>query len=336
MNVAVTIPCKNEERYIENCIRSVLASDYAGGFIRVLVCDGKSTDRTQELVKSIARNDNRVELLINEKETTPFALNLGIKHASNCDVHIILGAHSEIAMDYIRKCVEHLQRDHSIGCVGGILDNVNEDRESEMIAKAMSSPIGVGSAHFRTGARSGFVDTVAFGAYRKEVFERAGYFDEDLTRNQDDEFNYRIIKAGFRIFLDPEIRAKYYVRASMKNLQKQYYQYGYWKVYVNRKHGAITSVRQLAPPALVLFWFSGFALLFFPPLFFYWGVLLSAYFLLVMVGAIRQGAKGNDIAGVALAMMTMHLNYGVGYIIGFFRFMIFRMNPSKQSASTSR
>lgn len=335
MRVSVTIPCRNEERYIECCVRSVLTSDYSGS-IRVLVCDGKSEDRTQEIVRSLAQSDARVELLINDRQTTPFALNLGIKHASDCDVHIILGAHAEIAPDYIKKCVDHLRRDHSIGCVGGILDNVNEDHESEMIAKAMSSPIGVGSAHFRTGAKSGFVDTVAFGAYRKEVFDRVGYFDEDLTRNQDDEFNYRVLKGGFKIFLDPTIRAKYYVRASMRKLQKQYYQYGYWKVYVNRKHGSITSLRQLAPPALVLFWLSGFVIIFIPTLSVIWGICLASYFILTIVGAIRQRAKGNDIAGVALAMMIMHMNYGVGYMIGFFRFMIFRMNPSKQSASTSR
>jgi len=337
VNVAVTIPCRNEERYIGRCVRSVLQSEYSGGEIRVLVCDGESTDNTQAIVRALAAQDHRVELLINKKQTTPFALNLGIKHADDADVHVILGAHAEIAVDYIRKCVEHLSKDRSIGCVGGILENVNEDRTSELIAKAMSSPFGVGNAHFRTGMKSGFVDTVAFGAYRSEVFSKVGYFDEDLTRNQDDEFNYRVIKGGFRIFLDPEIRAKYYVRASFSKLRKQYYQYGYWKVYVNKKHGAVTSMRQLVPPAFVLFLLSGIGAVFLPGwLGFYWPLLFIIYFVLAGYSAVKQGARVNEIAGVVLAMMTMHVNYGTGYIAGFIRFMILRMKPSRLSSTTSR
>jgi glycosyltransferase involved in cell wall biosynthesis len=335
MKVSVTIPCRNEERYIERCVRSVLSSDYSGT-IRVLVCDGKSDDRTQEIVRSLAQTDQRVELLINEKQTTPFALNLGIRYARDCDVHIILGAHAEIATDYIRKCVEHLQRDHSIGCVGGILDNVNEDRTSEMIAKAMSSPFGVGSAHFRTGAKSGFVDTVAFGAYRKEVFEKVGYFDEELVRNQDDEFNYRIAKAGFRIYLDPEIRARYFVRAAFGKLWRQYYQYGLWKVYVNKKHGAITTLRQLVPPGFVLFLFCTPLALFSYLTLGLWMILWGLYFSAAIVATIIAKATLGELGGVLISFFILHFSYGLGYLTGICRFMIMGEKPGEKHITTSR
>ncbi len=334
--VGVVIPCRNEERYIERCVRSVLHSDYPVDFIRVFICDGKSNDGTVGLVKEIAFTDSRVVLLTNEKQTTPFALNLGIRAATDCDVIIILGAHAEIASDYVRLCVENLDRDSSLGCVGGVLENVNEDSTSEIIGKAMSSPFGVGNAHFRTGTKSGYVDTVAFGAYKKTVFETAGYFDEDLVRNQDDEFNFRILKNGFRIWLDPLIRAKYYVRASYEKLLRQYYQYGFWKVYVNKKHGAVTSLRQLVPPLFVLFLCTLPLLLVVP---YYWLLYtfgLVAYLLGANFAAVKQKATSNEYFGVIWAFILLHIGYGFGYIRGIFRFVVLGKNPNDKHSITSR
>jgi glycosyltransferase involved in cell wall biosynthesis len=318
-------------------VQSVLASDYPAELLRVVVCDGRSTDRTAFIVRDMAAHDARVVLLLNEQMTTPFALNLGIRYSTDCDVHIILGAHAEIAPDYISRCVHHLKHDQSIGCVGGIIDNIHEDVTSARIGKAMSSPFGVGNAHFRTGTQSGFVDTVAFGAYRREVFERCGLFDEELIRNQDDEFNFRISKAGFRIFLDPAIRSRYYVRASYAKLWRQYYQYGVWKVYVNKKHGVVTSVRQLVPPLFVLFliaWlFAGMA-----------GgtiqavanLLLGVYIAGAVVFAARQKAKLADIPGVMWSFFILHLAYGFGFWEGLIRFIVLRQRPGQHHTQMSR
>lgn len=336
MKVAVTIPCRNEERYIEKCIRSVLASDYPPHLLRILVCDGKSTDRTQEIINSLASQFKNVGLLINEQQTTPFALNLGIKHAGDCDVHIILGAHAEIARDYVRRCVDHIQQDNSLGCVGGIIENINEDAVSEIIAKAMSSSFGVGSAYFRTGAKSGYVDTVAFGAYPKRVFEKAGYFDEDLIRNQDDEFNFRIKQHGFRILLDPKIRAKYYVRASFAKLARQYYQYGFWKVYVNKKHKAVTTLRQLVPPLFVLFLVSSIAIPFVPYYGWMWVILFGLYIFAAFIAALKQKANFTEIPGVLLAFFLLHFEYGAGYLSGIIRFVFLGKQPAGRHSKTSR
>lgn len=334
--VAVVIPCRNEERYIENCVRSVLGSDYPKSELRVLVCDGKSTDKTAEFVRRIASSDSRVVLLVNERQTTPYALNLGIKSSPDCDVHIILGAHAEITPDYVKRCVAHLEADTTLGCVGGVIENVNEDATSEIIAKAMSSTFGVGNAHFRTGTRSGFVDTVAFGAYPKAVFEKVGYFDAELARNQDDEFNFRVTKNGFRILLDPLIRSKYYVRASFGKLLRQYYQYGFWKVYVNKKHGAITSLRQLVPPMFVLFLFSAFVVPLIPFAWIIWTCVMSLYFLAAILAAFIQKASIVEVPGVILAFILLHFGYGFGYIRGIIRFLVFRMKPQAKHSTSSR
>lgn len=337
MKVSVTIPCRNEERYIERCVLSVLASDYPKELLRVVVCDGRSTDRTPQLVQNIAAHDGRVVLLLNEQLTTPFALNLGIRYSYDCDVHIILGAHAEIAPDYIARCVHHLRNDASLGCVGGIIDNIHEDQTSSLIGKAMSSPFGVGNAHFRTGAQSGYVDTVAFGAYRREVFERCGYFDEELIRNQDDEFNFRISKSGFRIFLDPAIRSRYYVRASFPKLWRQYYQYGLWKVYVNRKHRVVTSARQLVPPAFVLFLLAGFPCgLIGGSVQAIWVMIFGLYLVGAIVFALKQKSGFGEMFGVIYSFFILHLAYGFGFIEGFIRFILFRQQPGQQHSHSSR
>lgn len=337
MKVSVTIPCRNEERYIQRCIHSVLASDYPPEQLRVVVCDGRSTDRTPWIVQDMAMRDDRVVLLLNEQMTTPFALNLGIRYSTDCDVHIILGAHAEIAPDYIRLCVQHLQHDRSLGCVGGIIENIHEDITSARIGKAMSSPFGVGNAHFRTGTQSGYVDTVAFGAYRREVFERCGLFDEELIRNQDDEFNFRISKAGFRIFLDPAIRSRYYVRASYSKLWRQYYQYGLWKVYVNKKHGVVTSVRQLVPPAFVLFLVTWLSMgMIGGTVQAVWNLLFGIYIVGAIVFAVKQKAKFADIPGVMWSFFILHLAYGFGFWEGLIRFILLAQRPGQQHSQSSR
>jgi glycosyltransferase involved in cell wall biosynthesis len=343
LKVAVVIPCRNEERYIERCLLSVVNSVYSEGAIDVYVSDGMSDDGTREIIKKLSAAHPNIHLIDNEKRTTPYALNFGIRAAKDFDMLIILGAHAEIAQDYIELCVYTLKKYPAAGCVGGLIMNVNEDAASDAIGLAMSSSFGVGNAHFRTGGKSGYVDTVAFGAYRKEVFEKIGLFDEALTRNQDDEFNYRVTKAGYKIILDPEIRAKYYVRADYSKLFRQYYQYGLWKVYVNRKHNAVTSLRQLVPPVFVLFLFSillipvfalftsfgnEFALL--------WILGFTLYKIGAFFAAVKQRARPIQIPGVIFAFFLLHSGYGLGYLHGIIKFILLRRQPGAKESRLSR
>jgi len=335
-SISITIPARNEEKYIEKCILSILSADYPQEKIKVFVCDGLSTDNTREIVSSLSNKHNNIQLIDNEKQTTPFALNLGLK-ASDCAIKIILGAHAEIDKDFIKNNVFVLNDYPEVGCSGGIIENVYENESAETIGLAMSSVFGVGNAHFRTGSKNGFVDTVAFGAYRKEVFEKIGYFDEDLIRNQDDEFNFRLLQNGFKIYLNSNIKSKYYVRASFSKLYKQYYQYGYWKVYVNKKHKAVTSIRQLVPLFFVLFLFLGFTLSFF-----HWilGTLFSlgilAYIVLGIVFASQKSNSFEKITGIAYTFFLLHFSYGLGYLVGIFDFIALAKGPRKSSQKLTR
>ena len=335
-SISITIPARNEEKYIEKCILSILSADYPQEKIKVFVCDGLSTDNTREIVSSLSNKHKNIHLIDNEKQTTPFALNLGLK-ASNCAVKIILGAHAEIDKDFIKNNVSVLNDYPEVGCAGGIIENVYENESAETIGLAMSSAFGVGNAHFRTGSKNGFVDTVAFGAYRNEVFEKIGYFDEDLIRNQDDEFNFRVLQNGFKIYLNSNIKSMYYVRASFSKLYKQYYQYGYWKVYVNKKHKAVTSIRQLVPLFFVLFLFLGFTLSFF-----HWilGTLFSlgilAYIVLAIVFASQKSKSFEKMIGIAYTFFLLHFSYGLGYLVGIFDFIALNKGPRKSSQKLTR
>lgn len=334
--VSIVIPCRNEAGFIGRCLASLEAADLDHERTTVLVCDGMSDDGTRAEIEGFTRRLPWMVLLDNSHRTTPQALNLGLRHVP-FDVGIILGAHAEVEPDFVTCNLATLRSDDTVGCSGGIITSEYGDDTSRQIGSAMGHPFGVGSAHFRTGLYSGYVDTVAFGAYRREVFERVGWFNEELVRNQDDEFNYRVTEAGFRIKLDPSIRSSYHVRASYRKLFRQYRQYGYWKVYVNRLHGAITTVRQLVPAAWVAFLLAGAPLCaLLPDLRWAFAGGVALYLITAAASAWRASACVRDVPGVMLAFVVLHLAYGIGYWQGILRFVVLRGRPSSGSTRSSR
>ena len=336
MTVDIIIPCRNEIIYIERCIGSIINSNYPLELINIYVCDGVSDDGTINIIKQLTKKHKQVHLIVNEQKTTPFALNLGIK-SSHSAIKIILGAHAEIHPDFIKENVAILNKDSSIGCAGGIINNIYENKTSEIIGKAMSSPFGVGNAHFRTGQKEGLVDTVAFGAYRKEVFESIGYFDEDLARNRDDEFNYRLLKNNFKIYLSKKIISSYYVRASFKDLFRQYYQYGFWKVYVNKKHRTITTLRQLIPSLMVTTLILGFVFSF---LNMFFALLFSTEIVLYLIGscwfASKKANNLKQLFAIIFTFLILHTSYGIGYLYGILKFILFKRNPTEKNQQLTR
>ncbi|MBL0126952.1 MAG: glycosyltransferase family 2 protein [Flavobacteriales bacterium] len=334
--LSVVIPCRNEEAYIGACLDSLMAADPGGAQLTIIVCDGMSDDRTREVVRERAAHRTNILLIDNPQRTTPFALNIGLE-AVPFDLGMILGAHAEVDVDYLRVCMDALRTDPTIGCAGGVLTNVYGNAASRCIGMAMAHTFGVGGARFRTGGKAGYVDTVAFGVYRREVFEKVGWFDEELVRNQDDELSYRITKAGYRIKLLPAATAQYHVRASYAKLYKQYRQYGYWKVYVSVKHRAVTTVRQVVPSLWVSYAIvGGIAAMFLPLLRLPYTAGVVMYALASVMAAVHAAQGSKDTIGVLRAFWILHAAYGIGYLDGILHFVILGRRPSRSSSVLTR
>ncbi len=336
MNISVVIPCRNEEKYIALCLDSLIEAKPENFALEIFVCDGLSTDNTREIVSNYANKYDYIHLLDNLDKYTPYALNKGIRESKH-ELIAILGAHAEVAKDYFKNALDFFKNNPEAACIGGVLENVYEDETSKAVGLAMSSSFGVGNAYFRTGEAEGEVDTVAFGIYKKEVFDKVGLFDEDLVRNQDDEFNYRVTKAGLKIFLTKSLKCKYYVRSSFTKLYTQYYQYGLWKVFVNKKHNTITSIRQLIPLLFVLAILLNLILGFIFTVFFYFLTgILALYFAVAMYAALKLTNNIKAISLIIYTFLILHLSYGIGYLEGIIRFVLLNKGVKKHHLKSSR
>lgn len=337
--VTVAVPCRNEEAYIAACLDSILASDYPQNLLEILVVDGQSDDGTREILSRYAARHPCIILLENPKRTTPAALNVAIRAASG-SIIVRMDAHVLYPGDYIRRLVEALEETGADN-VGGVLETVpvDETPTARAIALALSHRFGVGNSHFRTGSRvRREVDTVPFGCYRREIFDRIGLFDEELIRNQDDEFNFRLIGRGGRVLLVPEVHCRYFPRRSFRQVGRMYYQYGYFKPLVARKVGRVMTVRQLVPSILVaaLVGSAGLSVLI-PGAGAVFASIASVYAVLVL--ACSVGAARTDLrCGLALAAVfpILHFSYGIGFIRGIYDHILGRSVPTAGAIELSR
>lgn len=253
--VSILLPVRNEAKNIYEIISSILNQDYPGE-MEILVVDGMSTDDTRAIIAGICSQHAGINLRIldNPGKIVPTGMNIALREAQG-EIIIRVDGHCIIAPDYVRRCVAHLLKDGVDG-VGGPMQSIGETRLAETIALGMSSQFGVGNSAFRTTSGvSRLVDSVPFPAYTRAMIERAGLYDEELVRNQDDEYNYRIRELGGRILLADDVRSKYYSRGSLGKLWRQYYQYGYWKVRVLQKHPRQMSLRQFVPGLMGVYGF---------------------------------------------------------------------------------
>lgn len=320
--VSVLIPIRNEGNYINQCLQAVSRQDFPSDLFEILISDGLSTDNTRALVAEWMKNDPRIRLFDNPEHIVPTGMNILILQARG-DVIIRVDGHCVIASDYISNCVLHLQKDGVDG-VGGPMHSIGEDLVSQVTALAMSSKFGVGNSSFRTESGvTKLADTVPFPAYKRAIIEKVGLYDEELVRNQDDEYNYRIREAGGKILLAEDVKSEYYSRGSLKKLWKQYFQYGFWKVRVLQKHPRQMSLRQSVPLAFVLALILTLLLSFLVS----WGwlaliILLLAYFAANLaastVSASGQGIK--KLLLLPLAFAIIHFSYGLGFLVGLFKF----------------
>jgi succinoglycan biosynthesis protein ExoA len=330
-HVSIILPIRNEARYIAQCLDAVLAQTYPRECLEILVVDGMSDDDTREIVNriiakisSLQSPVSNLQLLDNPERIVPTALNRGIR-AARGEIMIRVDGHCVIARDYVRRCVDALQTVDA-DCVGGAIETMGETYTARAIALAQSSPFGVGGARFRYATRAGYVDTLAFGAYRREVFDCIGLFDEELVRNQDDEFNFRLTRAGGKIWLDPQIKSVYYSRGTLRGLWKQYYEYGFWKVRVIQKHGRPASLRHLVPAIFVLALCVTLVGTLVTQQWIWFGLVALPYVLASLTAsiivAVRRGWRYMPLLPFAFA--TMHLAYGIGFLKGV---LYFSRNP---------
>jgi succinoglycan biosynthesis protein ExoA len=320
--VTVVMPVRNEGDFIARSLRAVLAQDYPADRLEVIVADGQSTDGTRQVVHFLAGTNPRLTLLDNPRRIVATGLNLAVARARG-DVLVRVDGHCEIAPDYVRRCVDHLMRD-AVNGVGGPLETVGSSATEQAIAAAMSSFFGVGGAPFRTQkSATRLVDTVAFPAYWREAVLAAGPFDEELVRNQDDEYNYRLRKGGAKLLLAADVRSRYFSRSTFRSLFRQYFGYGYWKVRVLQKHPRQMSWRQFAPPLFAAAILAGLAGAPFSIWGWLWLTLLSGvYALAVLTASVAASRPGrwHLLPRVALAFGTLHVAYGSGFLAGLARF----------------
>lgn len=315
--ISVIMPVRDEGRHIAAALQSVLTQDYPSELVEVLVVDGGSTDDTRDRVLGVG--DPRVRVLDNPRGVVPTALNIGLAESAGA-VIVRVDGHCTLPDGYLRACVD-LLAETGADCVGGVITTVGHTTMARAIAAAQSSPFGVGNAAFRTGRPvAGPVDTLAFGAYRREVFDRIGGFDEELVRNQDDEFNLRLTGSGGTIWLDPSLRSTYSSRATLGGLWRQYHGYGLYKVRVAQKHRRLPSGRS-AVPALFVAGVSGSAALSIAT-----GkrrilvAVLVPYVAATVAASVVVGRR--DAATIPLlptAFACLHVAYGTGTLAGIWR-----------------
>ena len=319
--VSILIPVYNEKAYIDRCLQAVLTQDYPADLIEVWIADGLSADGTREIIADYMNQYSNFFLVDNPGRIVPTGLNLLIPKAKG-DIIIRVDGHTSIAPDYVRQCVL-VSTASGAENVGGRMTAMGSNVFGKAVAAATSVPFGIGNARFHYSEKEEYVDSVYLGAWPIHVFKKIGLFDEELVRDQDDEFNYRLRASGGRILLSPKINSYYTVRSSPLLLWKQYFQYGFWKVRVLQKHPHQMSLRQFIPLGFVLALILTLFLSFLVP----WGwkglsVLLAAYLLANLSASIRtaSGQGFKTFLLLPLAFAIIHLGYGLGFFVGLFKF----------------
>jgi glycosyltransferase involved in cell wall biosynthesis len=322
INVSVIVPCYNEEARIQPLLEAIYGQTYPINQIEVVIADGLSTDSTRKVIEDFISNHSDLEIKVvdNTRRAIPSGLNRAIEAATGKYL-VRLDAHSIPSCDYIQNCVHGLEN--------GLGDNIGgiwkiQPGASTWIAKSISiaaaHPIGAGDARYRIGGTAQEVDTVPFGAFKKELINHIGLFDETLLTNEDYEFNARLRQSGGKIWMDPSISSTYYARSTLGELARQYWRYGYWKAQMIRRYPKTLRWRQILPPAFVL------ALLSLGALSFIWelargllAIIVIPYTIIIFGIGIQMSLKHKDFLhaiGVPIATVTIHLSWGTAFLWG--------------------
>lgn len=321
--ISVIIPCRNEEKYVSDFLESIVNNDYPSDLLEVFVIDGISNDSTLKIVQDFAKNYNFIKILTNEKKTVPHALNLGILNSSG-EYIIRLDVHSKIPTDYFSVLIASAKKLDSDNtgtvCITDVKDKTSK---SSAIKKVLSNRFGVGNSHFRIGTeRVMEVDTVPFGCYKKDIFNKVGLFNCNLDRNQDIELNKRIKKVGGKIMLLPKPQSVYFARENFRSFAENNFLTGYWNIltiYITNYFKSMSS-RHLIPLIFLLSLLVPIILMAVNP---YFGIiaLISLIFYVSLISTISFYLKDETTSFYYLvaAFAVLHFSYGFGSFIGLFR-----------------
>jgi len=320
--ISVVAPVRNEGANVDHFVSDLAAQDFRGE-LEVLVADGNSSDDSAERLRAAAWAAGlNLRIVDNPAGWVSQGLNACIKHARG-DLIVRLDCHSRYPADYLRRCAE-LSEQTGAWNVGGRLVPTGTTPMERAVACAMDSPFG--GIGWTRAAASGPVttDTVTFGAFRPEAFEHVGLFDETLVRNQDDEFNLRLRRAGGQIMLDPEITVMYRPRGSIGRVWSQYYEYGLWKVPVMLKHRRVLTMRSMAPLAFLLATVLLFAVAARFPfarrlLVLQWSLYGAAGVAFAARSVSEHGESWDLMPRVLAAFPAFHLGHGSGQAVGWLR-----------------
>ena len=325
MLISIIIPVRNEAEKIRFTIKSCLNQKKIDmNQIEIIIADGNSTDGTSEILKLFSKENKCIKIVFNQDKYMPHGFNKALTIATGKYIMLMSG-HSIIEEDYLFNCLKVMSKRTS-ECVSGLMDTIQDNYIGKIISVAQSTPFGVGSVAFRTKISGGrYVETGVFGFYNAKIFLEIGGMDEELIKNQDDEFNFRLIQNNGKIWLDESIKSKYYSRSSLTKLFKQYYFYGLYKVRVFQKRKGIISNRQLVPAIFVIsILISGILKLFIND-----GILFS--FILITYGIINLVFSIISIINrrlnlvslfiLQIAYFIIHLSYGLGFISGLIYFV---------------
>ncbi|MBK6791661.1 MAG: glycosyltransferase family 2 protein [Anaerolineales bacterium] len=318
--VSIIIPCYNEEATIYKLLAALRSQTYPLNKLEVVISDGLSSDGTRAVIASFQKEhaDLAVRVVDNQAKTIPAGVNQAIRESKG-EIIIRLDAHSMPIPEYVERCVEAHQSDKGDN-VGGVWE-IHPGADTwiaESISFAAAHPLGVGDAMYRLNAKAGAVDTVPFGSFRRSLIEKIGGFDETLLSNEDYEFNTRVREAGGVVWLDPAIRSVYFSRSTLGKLAAQYWRYGFWKFKMLQRYPHTLRWRQALPPVFVLILLALIVLslgltiaqiLLALQVFAYYFVLGAAGLRLAL-----KKRKGFLIWGLPLAITTMHISWGAGFL----------------------
>ena len=321
--VSIIVPCYNEEATIRHLLEAILAQTYPRAQMELIISDGLSTDQTRAVIAAFQGEhpDLSVRVVDNPVKTIPSGLNQAIRQGRG-DIFVRLDAHSMPIPEYVERCVAAHEsgKGENIGGVWEIRPGA-QTAIAKSISFAAAHPLGVGDAMYRLNAKAGAVDTVPFGSFRRTLIEKIGMFDETLLTNEDYEFNTRVRESGGVVWLDPSIRSVYFSRSTLGKLAAQYWRYGFWKLKMLKRYPHTLRWRQALPPLFVL------SLIFLIVLSLFFGLAryalaaqLVIYFFVLDLAGLKLAFEKRDgflFFGLPLAITTMHLSWGAGFLWSF-------------------